>query len=351
MPVRCIDDIAIFEELKPEWEKIYQADPTAHIFVSWPWLRGYFDVARYRWIILAFSPEPAAPYTAFLPLTVETRLPARENVLRIGGAPVADYTGLICLPGDENAAIPAFAEYLKHELAWDTFHLKDVLDPRLEKFLQEFSGAPYAVEAAGQISCPSISLPDTWDRYLEEIVGWKIRKNIRYYTRKIEALENFRVSRIQDENFDSQIETLLSRWADRWGEKPDIYRAIFRRCFDDDRFTLTIFWDADTPVAALAAFVDGPKKTLSDFLTWYNTDYAKLSPGMVIHAYSIREAIENGMLIYDFLRGREEYKYALGATERLTSTHIIRRRTLKRIVKQWIKKWLAPRRQIEQARR
>jgi CelD/BcsL family acetyltransferase involved in cellulose biosynthesis len=40
--------------------------------------------------------------------------------------------------------------------------------------------------------------------------------------------------------------------------------------------------------------------------------YASLSPGIVLLAYNIRNAIESGRKIYDFLRGNETYKYRMG---------------------------------------
>jgi CelD/BcsL family acetyltransferase involved in cellulose biosynthesis len=37
--------------------------------------------------------------------------------------------------------------------------------------------------------------------------------------------------------------------------------------------------------------------------------------GMILHAYSIRHAIKQGFIEYDFLRGNEPYKYAWGAVD------------------------------------
>jgi tetratricopeptide (TPR) repeat protein len=40
------------------------------------------------------------------------------------------------------------------------------------------------------------------------------------------------------------------------------------------------------------------------------------SPGLILHAHSIRHAIQNGFTEYDFLRGNEPYKYSFGVKER-----------------------------------
>src|SRR5690606_1719747 len=39
-------------------------------------------------------------------------------------------------------------------------------------------------------------------------------------------------------------------------------------------------------------------------------------PGLILHAHSIRYAIQNGFRTYDFLRGNEPYKYSFGTEER-----------------------------------
>jgi CelD/BcsL family acetyltransferase involved in cellulose biosynthesis len=40
------------------------------------------------------------------------------------------------------------------------------------------------------------------------------------------------------------------------------------------------------------------------------------SPGLVLHAHSIRMAIARGIRTYDFMRGNEPYKYSFGACDR-----------------------------------
>jgi CelD/BcsL family acetyltransferase involved in cellulose biosynthesis len=43
--------------------------------------------------------------------------------------------------------------------------------------------------------------------------------------------------------------------------------------------------------------------------------YGALSPGIVLFAHSIQDAIAAKRRRYDFLRGNEEYKYRFGAKE------------------------------------
>ena len=44
----------------------------------------------------------------------------------------------------------------------------------------------------------------------------------------------------------------------------------------------------------------------------FDPEHAKLAPGIVLLAHIIRDAIDRGVLVFDFLRGEESYKYAFG---------------------------------------
>ncbi len=51
------------------------------------------------------------------------------------------------------------------------------------------------------------------------------------------------------------------------------------------------------------------------FNSGYDPEYGRLSPGIILAAYSIQEAIKKGKKRFNFLRGREDYKYRLGGQE------------------------------------
>ena len=83
---------------------------------------------------------------------------------------------------------------------------------------------------------------------------------------------------------------------------------------------LAVSWAGDQPLAALAGFVDPAKKTMYSFMSGYNVEFDKLSPGRVLDGYSIRYGIEQGYQSYDYLRGDSGYKYSLGGQERFTQS-------------------------------
>jgi len=76
----------------------------------------------------------------------------------------------------------------------------------------------------------------------------------------------------------------------------------------------------------LAQYVDANKKTLLFFASARNPAVNELPVGLLLHASSIRWAIEQGMQVYDLLRGDESYKYSLGATDTTIASTVIFRK-------------------------
>jgi CelD/BcsL family acetyltransferase involved in cellulose biosynthesis len=71
-------------------------------------------------------------------------------------------------------------------------------------------------------------------------------------------------------------------------------------------------------VAAYYALVAGPRRILF-YLSAYDTDHARESPGTVLLGSMIEAAIEEGRAELHFLRGGESYKYAWGGLDRMNA--------------------------------
>ena len=244
----------------------------------------------------------------------------RKLFFGCAGHPGADSTGFVCLPQYVEKAIPAFASFIQRNIKWDIFEMRSVFDPRLDLFLKCFLHIDFYVQEDKSNSCPHIMLPHKWDQYLNDFLSKNTREKLKYYTRKIEGIRDFRVTHAEEDTLETQIEALLSLLQKRFGQRAeDIlnrYRAIFRRCFESDCLLLTIFWDGTMPIAGEAAFVDQKKKIISNFKKAFNDEFADFRPGHVMTGHVIRYAIENGFRIYDFGEGDEKYKFSFGATER-----------------------------------
>lgn len=343
MIANVIDNIEEFEKLKDNWDAVYQGDPNTTIFISWQWMLGWIkawtgyttEELSYDWQVIGIKPDAHTPYVAFMPISTKTikklafkgALNFHVRTFHMGGNPWSDYTGFVCLPEYDEKAIPMFANYIQKHVKADIFEIKNVFDPRIDLFLKCFSQKKFTIRESEPYRCPHIILPDSWDKYLEEFLSAATRRSLKYDTRKLQSLDEFRVTHVEPENVETQIETLLSLYLIRWGHKSEAdlnrFRSIFKSCFENNSLWLDILWEGSVPIAGFAVFLDHKIKSFTTYTIVSNKKYAKRSPGSVMVGYSIRYAIENGFRIFDLGTGDEPYKFSFGATERFSRNIII----------------------------
>jgi CelD/BcsL family acetyltransferase involved in cellulose biosynthesis len=68
-------------------------------------------------------------------------------------------------------------------------------------------------------------------------------------------------------------------------------------------------------IAVLYAF--SAKGRTFYYQSGFNADFSRFSPGSLVLKYAIDEAFREGCHTFEFLRGRESYKYKWGATDRM----------------------------------
>jgi len=338
MKIDIIDNIQKFNDIKTNWSDVYAADKHATFFVSWPWLRGWFETIKKSWFIIALRNPEEDRYVAFLPLRQNRH---RTHIL-MAGNDIATHTGIVCLPQHENTALELFANYIQSQLKWDIFSLKNVSDIRIIKFLPFFSPKQHRLSYLESTPCPYLLLPENWNDYLHGYLGKSSRQNLKRRTRQIENLDNFRITTIDRENADSQIDAFIMLWKMRWGDRPDSdflwLRNVSKYSLENGNLWLTILWDGETPITGMKAYIDKWRKTFSFVMGGWNKQFIKHSPGNVMLGYSIKYAIENDFSRYDFLMGDEKYKYTFGGKHNLNKSYLIRRTELRQKIKQGIRK-------------
>jgi len=353
--VECIRTLDAFESVRSRWETVYGADPRANSFVSWSWLHAYLPLTPYKWFILAVRAQEDAEYSAFLPLAwnLAPKGPvAVYRELEMAGKPPADYTGFVCAPEFEDEALGVLSEHVA-SLNFDGFKLDDVLDERVERFLQPFARARFHIEPRGSAACPYIDLPSTWEDYLARL-GSGTRRDLRRALRALEAVEGFRLSYATPQTAAEHVDALLDMHHARWaaGYSAALRRRVRRsasRLFGrlllnalrEGCATVAVAWSGETPVAAQAAFTDRIKGSFSGYMIAHNGAYARLAPGKGLMAMTIRDAIASGYKLYDFTRGAEEYKFQLSTSVRESRHFTVTRKTLRSRIVNFVRNRLA----------
>jgi CelD/BcsL family acetyltransferase involved in cellulose biosynthesis len=87
---------------------------------------------------------------------------------------------------------------------------------------------------------------------------------------------------------------------------------------------LSLLRIAGEPAGAYYGFVHG--RQAYGYLTGFDPNHAFESPGLMLWAHAIEQAVAEGAREFHFLRGPEAYKYAWGAVDRWNMRRSFRRR-------------------------
>jgi CelD/BcsL family acetyltransferase involved in cellulose biosynthesis len=336
MRVEIIEGKEAIERLRPQWDAIYDADPEAQFFLSWSWLDAYNAPWAYDVFVLAVRPDDdSADYVALMPLRLRTRERRNTefvNELNLAGNYISDYCGFLCRAGFEEQALPALAAKIQ-QFNWRRLRLEyfRASEHRAELFLRRFSSSTFMTTQVSAVNpdgtdnsiCPSVALPDDWDRFLETKVSSNTRQKIRRFLRQVESSDDYRITHATADTLERDIENMLTLWTARWGARkgrrlPSILsanRLALRKAFAAGTLFMPVLWHGDRAICVLAILVDDRKKTYNFYIGGRDEDFKGPPTGLVLHGYAIRHAIANGITKYDFLRGNEAYKYSFGCEE------------------------------------
>jgi hypothetical protein len=181
------------------------------------------------------------------------------------------------------------------------------------------------VDGIDNLISPFVRLPGSYEEYLQTRLSANTRQKIRRYQRKLESLDNLDIVESGPDTRDRDLDALAGYWKDRWADRKRSkvgtlsakYREIIRQGLEADIVYMPVLRANNRPVAVLASFVDWEKKCLLFFVAGRDPTWKTIPAGLLLHAHSIRWAITNGLRSYDLLRGDEQYKYSLGAEDRM----------------------------------
>ena len=308
-----------FEGLdEPRWNGLLDQARLPSIFLTWQWqtvwARAFLGGRPLHLLRIA---DDAGTLTGLLPLYDEA--PGERRL--VGGVDVSDYLDLIAPAGREEDGWQALLHHRAGDpAAWDLHGIR-ALSPTLEILprLSLASGLRASVEREDR--CPVLELPSSWETYLEQLSG-KNRHELKRKIRKLEReLPGTSVrSHASPEGWEGELAKFLrlhrlskvgkARFMDERME--GFFREITRALAAAGWARL---WFLDREGAGVAAFLCFEYRgSVGLYNSGFDPQHAKLSPGIVLLAHVIRDAIERGVALFDFLRGEEPYKYAFGPT-------------------------------------
>jgi len=338
MTARWITDAVELTALGPAWAALCDDSPSSSPFErpEWllPWVKVFGGDARLR--VLAI--ERVGALVGFIPL-VETGRGDRDGPPHLGflGTGVSDYHDAVL--ADDGPALQAEMWHALARCDWTTCGLD-----RLRPGSPLLRSIPAGVAGIGgdpseQDVCPALTIPPG-ARTIAEIVPAGYAGRLARAYRRAARLHHltFRVPSgvaEAEELFAGLARLHTERWNLR-GEPGALAHEAVRRFHG---LVIRAMWQTGLlrifgldVEGILAAVVYGfsVHGRMVFYLGAFDPSRASLSPGALLIAFAIERVLAEGGTVFDFLRGRESYKYRFGAVDRPCFTRTLRRLTAKR---------------------
>jgi CelD/BcsL family acetyltransferase involved in cellulose biosynthesis len=174
--------------------------------------------------------------------------------------------------------------------------------------------------------CPVLALPRS-PHELARVVPRRTLENLRYGRRRLERHGHAVVETATRDTLDHLLDALFALHGARWVTRglpgvlsedavQDFHRRAARGLLERGVLRLYALRLNERPIALLYGFLHGGRAYY--YIGGFDPAYARLSPGTLLIGHAIEEAIHAGAEEFDFLRGREPYKYRWGAADRPT---------------------------------
>lgn len=331
-----VTDVTALERLRPEWSELWEQLDQTTPFQSpaWiiPWWRN-LGAGRLWAITVRTTYADANPgrLVGLAPLYIHPDPVLTTRQVFPVGIGTTDYLDGLFAPGYESLAAEAvFAHLDMHRDRWDNCEFPQL--PGHSPLLRVPVPDGWDDQIGSGEPCPTKQWnPDATS--LRDCLSSSFHKLLRQQRRRAEAM-GARIVALDKDNLEEMLNSWFrlhnARWTSR-GEAGVLADSAVRRMHEQAlpelltsniARTWALHLDGKT-VAVLYGLADHAgvrARRVYYYLGGFDPEYHRLSPGKLMIAHAIEEAICEGACEFDFLRGREDYKYVWGAKDRFTFT-------------------------------
>ena len=323
MHITIYTDITGFDQLAEEWDDLLMRAVSAPFFMRYCYQRTWWQYLGNGNLALIAIRAETGQLVGLAPLYGSINQAGQSELSFVGCVDISDYLDLLVDRDYVEAVYQALLDCLEHNdaLTWDRLYLCSLPHTSLTQTqLAEATRARgWRTRVSQQDVCPVITLADNWDDYLAGL-NKKQRHEIRRKIRKIESEAKTHWYVIDSEaGLAEAMHTFIELHQRSTQDKEDFwsdnlvmfFRAVAVELARAGWLKLFLMELNDLPAAAMLCFDYNNEFLL--YNSGYDPQFQNLSPGNVLTAYTIQEAIRLGRSRYDFLRGDEIYKFRFGA--------------------------------------
>ena len=289
--------------LRDPWDEL--AAQSGNVFATWEWSATWWrHFGRGRQLLVNACRDAGGRVVAILPLYLWVHRPLRAARL-LGHGP-GDQLAPVCAPETRAAAAHALRAALSRANI-DVFLGEQV--SRAERWSELLGATVLRREGS-----PVLRIEGA--RWEDLLAGWSrnLREQVRRRERRLAREHELRFRLVDDgAALESAFDALFTFHSARWRrsafarDQQAFHREFARRALERGWLRFWVLELEGQPAAAWYGFRFGGVE--SYYQSGRDPAWDHASPGFVVLAHSIREAVTDGMREYRFLRGGEEYKY------------------------------------------
>ena len=328
---RIVTTESEFNRLRNEWERLYRQNPMHSPFLAWGWVSAWLKYLagphELRTIVWNDDEGLAQFIVPFIAVKKSGMFARRSIMLACGyGREASDYLGCLRLPRHDDRMADLVAHAI-NKFFGENMHVNlTSLDNRtgfVSNLEARMKGLGRLTRCQAQDVCVSVELPGGWDEYLLQL-STNHRSQVRRRYRNVEKDSGVRICSIDARGAKKFTEDLVRLNRQRISQlgrassleddriRDFLMEAIPYMAANNLAWMDTLEKDGNTIAVALN-FVHG--RTVFYYLGGFESSATRMSPGTVLFAHAIRRCIVGKYLVYDFLRGQEDYKYRWGAAD------------------------------------
>ena len=320
----------IFSTIKPEWNDLLENSHSANVFLTWEWIKTWWDIygQNYKLFLITIR-DAAGKLLAIAPFKLANRNMLWEKVTILefigsGEKVTPEYLDIIIHSDYEDYIIPELFKHL-NKFDFDAYEFNTL--PATSKtflFITKNFKENNLYPVIKNISiCPVVELPVSWNNFISQ-KSKNFRKKMGEFSRRLKR--DFQAELLKCDSLDDlsvYFNQLIDLHAKRWNK--------YSNAFRDDQYTyfhkklsklfllngwlrLFLLQNGTGPMAIIYCYCYD--RNYYYYQSGRDPNYSNYSIGLAMMNRTVEEAIKEGAKCFDFLTGDENYKFRWANTIR-----------------------------------
>lgn len=318
--IEVVGSVESAGQLFTEWQKLWNVIPSALTFQRPEWILSWMQSFHPRELFLVTIRHKQQLVGIAPCLFYERRVQgdSLERVLGLMGGGVSDYLDILLDPRHAQNVMHLFWKRLCEEKShYDVIEFTDL--PASSCLLQN-SGEPLIAENRQHDRCSFLSIPQG-AKELKKVLPPHKWENIRNARNRLRRSGGGEIEIASENALDTALADLFRLHRARWAQESlpgvlnehsvcEFHRNIAPALLRKNVLRLYSLRLNGSCIASGYIFFE--REQALCYLHGYDPEFSRLSPGTLILAAVIEDAIREGKRMVNFLRGEEEYKKSWG---------------------------------------